>query len=118
MSTQCPPASTPTDEATPYRSALLVASGARDVRGGDTLFHRLTAETDALLEHLEGTVARLALAHRASAPDTETRLTDDDAFVWVQQSIEDIAATLRGLVLERSTEHPAETPLHACTDRA
>ncbi|WP_043442058.1 hypothetical protein [Arthrobacter sp. L77] len=101
------------DEATPYRSALLVASGGRDA-----LVHQLTAETDALLEHLEGTVARLALAHRAGAPDTETRLTDDDAFVWVQQSIEDIAATLRGLVLERSREHPAETPLHACPDRA
>ncbi|MBG6225498.1 hypothetical protein IWX63_002070 [Arthrobacter sp. CAN_A2] len=102
MSTQCPPARMPMDDATPQRTTLLVVPGGLDPRGRDALVQQLTAETDALLGHLEGTVARLALAHRSGAPDAETQMTDDDAFAWVQQSIEDIAATLRGLVLRRS----------------
>ncbi|WP_146067458.1 hypothetical protein [Arthrobacter sp. SX1312] len=117
MSTQCPSAPTPTDEAAPHRTALHMVPGGRDARSGDTLVHQLSAETDALLEHLERAVARLALTHRASAPDLETQRTDDDAFAWVQQSIEDIAATLRGLTLKRSREHSAESPLHALSDR-
>ena len=118
MSAQCPSAPTPTDEAMLHRTALHMVPGGRDARGSDTLFHQLGAETDALLEHLEATVARLALMHRASAPDAETQRTDDDAFAWVQQSIEDIAATLRGLALKRSGEHSAASPLQALSDRA
>ncbi|WP_394248748.1 hypothetical protein [Arthrobacter pityocampae] len=118
MSTQCPPATTSTNEATPHRTALLVVPGGRDERGSDTLVHQLAVETDFLLEHLEGVVARLAVAHRSGARDADTQLTDDDAFAWVQQSIEDVAATLRGLTLKRPRENAAGTSLHPLTDRA
>ena len=47
-------------------------------------------------------VARLALAHRSCTQDPEDQVTDDDAFAWVQQCLEDISATLRGLALGRA----------------
>ncbi|WP_434994811.1 hypothetical protein [Arthrobacter sp. Ld5] len=118
MSTQCPSAPTPTDDAVPHRSAVLEVPGGGDARGRETLARQLAAETDAVLAQLEGTVGRLALAHQAGAPDVETQMTDDDAFAWVQQSIEDIAATLRGLALKRSLEHSSETGRHAVGNRA
>ncbi|MHA7240333.1 hypothetical protein [Arthrobacter sp. TMS1-12-1] len=116
MSTQCPPAPTAADQATPHRTALLMVPDVRDAQGRDALLHPLRAETDALLGQLEGTVERLALAHRSITPDAETQRTDDEAFAWVQQSIEDIAATLRGLAPQRSREHATGGRLHAVAD--
>ncbi|MHA7284079.1 hypothetical protein [Arthrobacter sp. TMS2-4] len=118
MSTQCQSAPTPVNEAISHRSALLAVPGGRNARGGDTLVHQLAAETEALLERLEGTVGRLAVAHRSDAPDAETQMTDDDAIAWVQQSIEDIAATLRGLALKRSNGHSARSGRTSPGDRA
>ncbi len=104
MSTQCPSAGTPTPTGagTPQRTPLHGVPSGRYPHDRDPLLHQLPTETDALLEHLKGSVARLALVHRSGTPDVESQMTDDDGFAWVQQSIEDIAATLRGLALRRS----------------
>jgi hypothetical protein len=84
----------------------------------DISIHQLTAETRGLLEQLEGTVARLAAVLDSIAPDAQTRVMDEEACAWVQQSIEDISATLRGLALMHSKDAPAPAPLHALTDPA
>ncbi len=120
MSAQRPPAITLTDASGLPRTTLLVMPGGRDAQGADILADQLAAETEDLLETLEGTIARLALAHRSCTPDPVDQTVDDEAFAWVQQSLEDISATLRGLSLGRATEDtsPTEAPLRALTELA
>lgn len=120
MSTLRPSTTTPSDTSALPRTTLLVMPGGRDARGAGAVADRLAAETDELLDTLEGTVARLALAHRSCTPDPEAQGMDQEAFVWVQQSLEDISATLRGLALGRASEGPVpdEAPLRAATGRA
>jgi hypothetical protein len=100
MSSLRPPAVT--GSAAQARPTLLVMSGGRDAEGSSAMADRLALETEKLLEALEESVARLALAHRASITLLEDQLSDDEAFAWVQQSIEDVSATLRGLSLGRA----------------
>lgn len=118
MSAQRPSAITLTDASGLPRTTLLVMPGGRDAPGAGALADRLAAETDGLLETLEGTIARLALAHRSCTPDPEDQTVDDEAFAWVQQSLEDISATLRGLSLGRAAEESAhaEPALRALTE--
>lgn len=120
MSAHYPPAITLKDASGLPRTTLLVMPGGRDAQGAGVLADQLAAETEDLLETLEGTIARLALAHRSCAPDPEDQPVDDEAFAWVQQSLEDISATLRGLSLGRATEGtpPTEVPLRALTGLA
>ena len=103
MSTQCQSV-TPTDASSLHRTRLIptpVGRAVQDVRAAADHFALESAE---LLETLEQTIARLALAHRAGAPATESHRADEEAFAWVQQSLEDISATLRGLSLGRTTQ--------------
>jgi hypothetical protein len=120
MSTHRPPAMVRTDESGLPRTTLLVMPGGQDARGMGALASSLARETDSLLETLEGTIARLALAHRSCSLKPEEQTMDDDAFAWVQQSLEDISATLRGLSLGRAESAPAEAeaPLRALTGLA
>ena len=99
MSSLRPPAAGPASQSRP---TLLVMSGGRDAEGSNAIADRLASETGKLIEALEESVARLALAHRASITLLEDQLSDDEAFAWVQQSIEDVSATLRGLALGRA----------------
>lgn len=105
MSTQRPSVVTPTDASGLPRTTLLVMSGGRDALGPAVIADRLAEETEVLLESLEETVARLAIAHNSCAGEDVNQAVDDEAFAWVQQSLEDISATLRGLTLGRSLEH-------------
>lgn len=107
MSTQRPSVSTPGGPSRLPRTALLVIPGGREAQGGVAATDRLACETDMLLESLEQTIARLALAHRARTPHPEEQGIDDEAFAWVQQSLEDISATLRGLSLGRAGDEHA-----------
>ncbi|MDN4610218.1 hypothetical protein [Arthrobacter burdickii] len=107
MSTQRPSVSTPSAASRLPRTTLLMMPGGRDAPGAGALADHLAAETEGLLDSLEGTVARLALAHRSCIPDPCERAMDDEAFAWVQQSLEDISATLRGLTLGRATDDAA-----------
>lgn len=120
MSTQRPTAMTVTDASGLPRTTLLVMPGGRDAPGIRVTADRLGAETDALLETLEETIARLALAHRSCTPDPTDQVTDDEAFAWVQRSLEDISATLRGLSLGRAAadDSGAEAPLRAVSHLA
>lgn len=117
MSTQRPSVVTPTDDSGLPRTTLLVMTGGPDAQSAVAVAHRLAGETGHLLETLEDTIARLALAHRSCMPEAEDQAMDDEAFAWVQQSLEDIAATLRGLSLGRTTEQtaPVDAPLRAVT---
>lgn len=101
MSTQCPSAPASFDAADLPRTMLLVA-GARAAQDAGADADRLAAEAAELLDTLEQTIERLALAHRGCIPAAEDRQADDEAFEWVQQSLEDISATLRGLALGRA----------------
>lgn len=102
------------------RTPLLVMPGGRDAQGVSAVADRLAAETDELLDTLDATVARLALAHRSCTPDPEAQGMDQEAFAWVQQSLEDISATLRGLALGRASEAlvPDQAPLRSATGHA
>ena len=102
MSTQCPAAPTSPDAATSARTMLL-AHGGTAPDAGAAADHLALASAE-LLDSLEQTIARLAIAHRASLPTSDDRHADDEAFEWVQQSLEDISATLRGLALGRAAE--------------
>ena len=97
------------------RTRLLVMPGGPDAPSAGFMADELAAETEELLETLEGTVARLALAHRSCTTGVEDQAVDDEAFAWVQQSLEDISATLRCLTLGRAvdgeTSAPAELPV-------
>ncbi|MCU1633922.1 MAG: hypothetical protein JWM61_2574 [Micrococcaceae bacterium] len=108
MSTTRPPGTMLSDGSGLPRTTLLVMSGGRDAQGIGPLAEQLARETNDLLDTLGGTIARLALAHRSCTPDPEDQVMDDDAFAWVQQSLEDISATLRGLSLGRATEKSAQ----------
>lgn len=99
MSTSRPPAAG--GPAAHARPTLLVMTGGREAEGTGAMADRLALETEHLIEALEESVARLALAHRASTPLVQDQVADDEAFAWVQQSIEDVSATLRGLSLGR-----------------
>ncbi len=101
MSTQCPSAPASFDAADLPRTMLLV-TGARAAQDAGAAADQLAAEAAGLLDTLEQTIGRLALAHRACIPTAEDRHADDEAFEWVQQSLEDISATLRGLALGRA----------------
>ncbi|WP_152916190.1 hypothetical protein [Arthrobacter sp. RIT-PI-e] len=94
--------------------------GGADAPSAAMMADHLAGETEELLENLEGTVARLALAYRSCTPDAEDQAMDDEAFAWVQQSLEDISATLRGLTLGRAAEDDvaAPTPLSRATELA
>ena len=102
------------------RPTLLVMPGGLDAPGSGAIADRLALETEALLEALEESVARLALAHRASTLHLEDQLADDEAFAWVQQSIEDVTATLRGLSLGRTASvfGPVDAVLHPVSNPA
>lgn len=115
MSAQRPPAFTSTDASGLPRTTLLMVPGGRDAQDVGALAAQIAVETEALLESLESAVARLALAHRSCTQDPEDQVTDDDAFAWVQRSLEDVAATLRGLSLNRSevAAAPAEPRVRA-----
>jgi hypothetical protein len=119
MITQHPSATTPIDSGMP-RTTLVVMPGGRDAPGARVIADRLASETDTLLENLEQTIARLALAHRACTSRPEDQSADDEAFTWVQQSLEDISATLRGVSLGRRAEDEAttEAPLRVVTGLA
>ncbi|BBE24123.1 hypothetical protein MN0502_30060 [Arthrobacter sp. MN05-02] len=113
MSAQRPSASTTAHASGLPRTALRMVSGGRGPATGTTADH-LAAQTHEVLETLEGTVARLALAHRSSAPGRKGQAMDEEAFAWVLQSLEDISATLRGLTLGRTEDDaPVEAGLHA-----
>ncbi|WDF33058.1 hypothetical protein PTW37_14585 [Arthrobacter agilis] len=120
MTAQRPPAMVRTDDAGLPRTTLLVMPGGQNARGMGALAESLAHETDGLLETLEVTIARLALAHRSCVLDPEDQTMDDDAFAWVQQCLEDISATLRGLSLGRAdlTAFEAEVPVRALTGLA
>jgi hypothetical protein len=83
---------------------MLLAADTRAAQDAGGAADQLALESAELLDTLEQTIGRLALAHRASLPDSDDRRADDEAFEWVQQSLEDIAATLRGLALGRAEE--------------
>lgn len=102
------------------RPTLLVMPGGREAEGSAVIADRLALETESLLESLEEAVAKLALAHRAGIPRLEDQLSDDEAFAWVQQSIEDISATLRGLSIGRAATafEPANTALRSISRNA
>ncbi|WP_146069648.1 hypothetical protein [Arthrobacter sp. B0490] len=102
MSTQCPAAPTSLDAAASPRTALLAPGGLAQDAGAAA--DHLALESTELLDTLEQTIARLARAHGACVPPAGDRSADDEAFDWVQQSLEDIAATLRGLALGRAAE--------------
>lgn len=113
MSAQRPSASTPSHASGLPRTALRMVPGGRGPATAATADH-LAAQTHAALETLEGTVARLALAHRSSTPGKEGQVMDEEAFAWVLQSLEDISATLRGLTLGHTEDDaPVEAGLHA-----
>lgn len=101
MCTQSPSIGMAAGFATVQQAALLRVLDEHDAGDTGVLDQRLTAEADALLEQLEAAVTRLALAYQPGAFDDETQMMDDDGFAWVHQSIEDVAATLRGLALKR-----------------
>lgn len=93
--------------------------GGRDAQGAGAMADQLAAETEGLLETLEGTIARLALAHRSCITEADERAMDDEAFAWVQQSLEDVMATLRGLSFGRAADDVApEGLLRAVTGSA
>ncbi len=119
MITQHPPAISSIHSGIP-RTTLVVMPGGRDAPGAPVIADRLASETDILLENLEQTVARLALAHRACTARPEDQSADDEAFSWVQQSLEDISATLRGISLGRraADEGTNDAPLHMVTGLA
>jgi hypothetical protein len=108
MSTQCPSAPASLDAADLPRTTLLVA-GVRAAQDAGVAADRLAAESAELLDTLEQTIERLALAHRGCIPADEDRQADDEAFEWVQQSLEDISATLRGLALGRAGSWDTKT---------
>lgn len=95
-------------------------AGGREAEGSEVIADRLALETESLLEALEESVAKLALAHRAGIPRLEDQLSDDEAFAWVQQSIEDVSATLRGLSLGRAATavEPTDTALRSISNPA
>lgn len=105
MPQQRPPSITP-DVSRPRRSRLLMMPGGKDAEGFAALADRHADESNELLGALEAAIARLALAHRFAAPEAQARSMDDEAFTWVQQSLEDVTATLRGLSLRRTAETP------------
>ncbi len=105
MPQQRPPSMTP-DMSGPRRSRLLMMPGGKDAEGFAALADRHADESNELLGALEAAIARLALAHRFAAPEAEARSMDDEAFAWVQQSLEDVTATLRGLSLRRAADTP------------
>ncbi len=120
MSTLRPAALAPANSYGVSRTTLLVMPGGPDAPSASTMAGELAAKTEELLETLEGTVARLALAHRSCALQLEDQAMDDEAFAWVQQSLEDISATLRGLSLGRAVDSTASAPasLAVATERA